>query len=412
MINTLFAKRTLKLRLQLAWWALPLVIAVPVLATTLMVSPEVNALTSWILLGFFLLLLPEACHLIQQWWKTRTVKLAALILLFCITAWHFDQGDLWLNAQARLYVSALLFGAALCAWFERTGDAGLRWAALLKIAVTCFAALSFITVILGAPPEAHIWSELIAIPPIYSNIRHFNFDLMIAIALLCLFWASAPRQWQRILLLPLFVLFGYLSVATAGRGALFALAVFGLTFAAKKFVESLRIYLPPILAFLFGGLLVFITGQGNYALGRVGQLTDADGISSGRTELWGKVLYRLLETPTALLFGYGPDAYRTLFNPRSPQVFHPHNAFVQWLLEFGLLGGVIVGVFWVRLNLLSLHRLRTDAGSDAHRIAAALLLAFFAYSLIDGMFYHAIPLTFIVIVGTYLMAKNQQKLGH
>ncbi|MES2490130.1 MAG: O-antigen ligase family protein [Pseudomonadota bacterium] len=411
MIDTPSAERTLKLRLKLAWWAMPFVIAVPVLATIWMFSSSVNALTSWVLLGFSLLLLPETCHQIQQWWKTRAFKLAALTLLFCITAWHFYQGDLWLNAQARLYVSVLLFGAALCAWFERTGDAGLRWVALLKIAVTCFAALSILSVIFSVSLKTNIWSELAGSPPIYRNIRHFNSELMMATALLCLFWGGATRIWQHSVLLTIFALSGYLSVVSAARGALLALAVFGIALAIGKLVHTIKTYLLPALAFLIGGALAFLTGQTSYVLGRAGQLNGAENVSSGRIEIWGNAFHILLETRMSLLFGYGPDSFRNLLSGQYHKLIQPHNAFVQWLMDFGLLGGIVLGLFWIRLNLASLRRLRAADTLDTNRIMAALLLAIFVLSLVDGLMYTATALIIVVITGAYLIKSEEQRHG-
>ncbi|WP_044561008.1 O-antigen ligase [Azospirillum sp. B4] len=92
-----------------------------------------------------------------------------------------------------------------------------------------------------------------------------------------------------------------------------------------------------------------------------------------RVEIWDVAARRILEKP---LFGWGLDSSRNIpdegqvskFHPESPIIpLHPHNIFLQVLLELGVVGGVLYT--WMAVSLAWMTR-RLPAYAQASALAA------------------------------------------
>lgn len=127
---------------------------------------------------------------------------------------------------------------------------------------------------------------------------------------------------------------------------------------------------------------------------------DLYAISSGRVVVWPRVIEYIRHAP---LFGYGRKAMiregvnQSLvadgtFSPGDSMFMHPHNAYLEQLLDNGILGaGVIVGFFMV-IGWLALKKLRDKSlmGSIEHAIASmalAFVIVQLSHSITADSFY-------------------------
>lgn len=125
------------------------------------------------------------------------------------------------------------------------------------------------------------------------------------------------------------------------------------------------------------------------ALERSHAATTIDELSSTRLTVWQFSWNRFLEAPW---LGHGLDSYRYLIPKHDGN--QPHNWMLQFLLDFGVAGGVSLGLFLVRQTWRGIGRPGcADSSVSSWRQAAAVTLtACLVAGLLDGVFYHAITL--------------------
>lgn len=106
----------------------------------------------------------------------------------------------------------------------------------------------------------------------------------------------------------------------------------------------------------------------------------AQELTANRSDFWRAAWSHVLDSPW---WGYGPDAYRFLL-PKLEGA-QPHNTILQWLLDFGVFGAILL----TGLAALALWRgiRRRDPGEAAMGWAAIALASLMAGQL-DGYFYH------------------------
>lgn len=122
----------------------------------------------------------------------------------------------------------------------------------------------------------------------------------------------------------------------------------------------------------------------------------ANGFTTGRLAIWAEAVQAAAAHPW---LGLGPDNYR-LLPPQTHGGVQPHSLFVQFFVDWGLLGAVpmvvlLTGALWQGLARLWAE---TDAFLRAARVAAlAFIVSAGVHSLVDGLFYHAQPLLFLAV---------------
>jgi O-antigen ligase len=120
--------------------------------------------------------------------------------------------------------------------------------------------------------------------------------------------------------------------------------------------------------------------------------------STGRTRIWSDALAAVAKKP---VIGYGPEGYlhsRCCLRDTS----QPHNAVVQLLIEVGVLGlAVVCWLLWRTLGRDALQYWR-DRGTMRIDPCRAMLFATMggmtAFALVDGLYYHVVPLTMFAII--------------
>lgn len=138
---------------------------------------------------------------------------------------------------------------------------------------------------------------------------------------------------------------------------------------------------------LAGGLLLSWVLQANRPwLGwmrmwqRTVEVSSTQELTANRSDFWHGAWTHFLASPW---WGYGPDAYRFLL----PQLegAQPHNAILQWLLDFGVLGAGIAAFF---AGLAVYRGFRRHAMGEAPMGWTAIAFASLLAGQLDGFFYH------------------------
>lgn len=163
----------------------------------------------------------------------------------------------------------------------------------------------------------------------------------------------ARRRWQRLLLALAAVTMMYATALTGGRAGYVAWAAVGLVFCAmrwRKFLLAAPLA-PIVLAVLFPAAVErMLFGFGEVAPS--GQETiNTHELSSGRLVVWPYVLEKIADSPA---IGYGRRAMiRTGLTNRLAHDLgefdafpHPHNMYLEWLLDNGVIGLIPVAAFF------------------------------------------------------------------
>lgn len=369
-----------------------------------------NACIGWLQWLFVVAMAPEVLKAART---SLASSLAFRVLVFgflvCAVGWLAQGLRIGEIDRTSFYVVQPLFVFAACAWFRWAGELGLRTVYHAKLWATIGAVVYLFAMLwLASVPDLD-WRQAARLP-IYRNIRHLGYDLAVVASLGALFWVARPHAY-RIANWLLFGGIGYVSLWAAGRGQILAWICF-VALATNIFSHRIerKSMVAPFVAYCMGGLVLWVTAPDlvSWLFGR--SITGSiDSVSAGRIQIWLDTLaLASADWPNGIV-GLGPDAFTRHGVARG--LVQPHNSILQALLEFGLVGVIVVCVlmadFLGRIGLL----LRDASSSVMLRGAIAATWALMLYSLVDGIFYHASPFLACMLLIAFILSRHQDSLS-
>lgn len=380
----------------LAFCVLAFIVAFLPLLTIRLNSPQTNSSVMLAQVLFFLLLFRESLavfHQVLAWPGGILIRLL-IILALCLVVLSFmvSGGD----DRALYYLSSIFFFFALVHFF---GESDKNFQSVLWLKVLSVMAVSIVfgaDIILGGEDY---YSNVIFDPPVYRNIRHYNYDLMMASGALYVLLLSRCIGFRTFSLL--FAILSVFSVWTGGRGQLLSLLALVVLVLLSRCYREAAVGLC-LLALAF--FVVLISGESQLLLGQIDRTFDSaamDKVSSGRLSLW-------LDTWNEALkggwIGHGADSFRN-FDIGPGFIVHPHNAFLQFFFEYGFVGLILSICFFVWSGLFCFKVIFISSSSGVSKGGASLMLSLYGYGLLDGIFYHAIPFSFVIVLGAVFFSE-------
>jgi O-antigen ligase len=303
----------------------------------------------------------------------------------------------WYRAVEML--AHMAFALAMYGWFR----SDLRAAEIIVLTILAAVTVYFFVLVVTwnrvVDPTIYDWLRH---PPFFRNIRQAAYLLYLGMVVAA--WAVlALRGCFRGLALLVFMLATAMLLWSGGRGA-FASACLGIVclqfrFGLRNHAQLWRwLFIAGLAAFLLSALFpVELPGMGWVsALVRSGGGASADQISSGRMEIWSALLPYIAERPW---FGWGGEAFHALMP--NTWVLQAHNGVLQLLLEWGGVGLILISIgIWIVLSpgMKSLFRgAGPDQSPPALVLGVSLVFSLLFLSLVDGVFYHGLPLAFLMI---------------
>ncbi|MGF1550540.1 MAG: O-antigen ligase family protein [Sphingomonadaceae bacterium] len=307
-------------------------------------------------------------------------------------------------AWVRLAIIAvhLVFGLAVAhlAARGRREDRALWW--LLAAGACLYAAILALFVASIPDPRGFDWR---AFGLGVVNIRHVGFYAVAGLVPALVLAATARDGRGFWLATGLAALLFALLFWSGSRGGLLAAAGgFGLASLILPAIRGPRA--PAALALgAAAGLLLSLAHappDRHYGAARISRAVfeeTGNGVSSGRFDLWAGTLERFFERP---LFGWGESQLIALVPAAQDRFHHPHNALLQSLFQWGLVGTALVLALalWAVLHMLALSR----AEQEARAPVFALLAAFAIYAAYDGVLYFVYPAMLIAAALGYALA--------
>jgi O-antigen ligase len=245
-------------------------------------------------------------------------------------------------------------------------------ALMVAVIQIAFAVLQGLPLAVMATPEARDFYE-----PLGLHANAFGRFHMLALALLFFVWAEARSPNLRLFLLITIGVLGVALLLTFSRASIMGAGLVGVIFLMWKFnARSLALALIGLI------LVILLAGGALYARLTHGIDQGADAVSAGRIDgIWLPLLPELATSP---LFGDGLGSIRWSFPMLTggmARVGHPHNAYLEALLDMGIIGTVLLLAFYVHVwkgfRSLSRSEWLTPELRGLFQGATAGLVAFF-----------------------------------
>jgi len=248
---------------------------------------------------------------------------------------------------------------------------------------------------------AHVdWFEL---TPMNNHIRHVGY-VATASASIALAFSLYPVKLdvKAIILFLLLLVSATLLFWTGGRAAVgsiilvFAFMVFYLAFTGNLGRSRLSItFLLLISSFILAEQLKVFDWNG--IMGQLSRTVNSENVNSvttGRLGVWQASIESLKGN---WLFGLGPQGY--LYMPNRIWGAQPHNMFIQFLVEWGVVGTILFLLLLSIAGLKLLHFIKTASKlpSVLFFSGVAVFVGLSIHGLTDGTYYHSQPSYYIAL---------------
>ena len=294
-----------------------------------------------------------------------------------------------------------------CVWhFLARYAMPLQWT-LLAIPASCLViALGMAALLIASdlsdPELSQRWFQG---PPFHGHIRHTGYQIAAGLGILLGFCLANGRPLvHRTVIFALMITLATFLFWTGGRGALLSVATaFGLLALAALWRRmgirflGLAFLLSVVAGMMLSELLAVFDWNG--VLHMAARSADAQSVaqlSTGRVGFW---LSAWENVKDHLAFGLGAHGY--VFMPNRIFGVQPHSAIVQFVVEWGLIGGALISAllimaFWRGLRI---HVLGAAPGAldPTYAAAGALIATLAVHGLFDGTFFHPQPTFYLAL---------------
>lgn len=254
-------------------------------------------------------------------------------------------------------------------------------------------------------------------PPFNSNIRLVGFQIEAAIGFFLAHYINRRKVDVYCLAgMAVFIALWAFLFWTGGRGAILSvLAATSSVWAVLYFKKAhSSIFLIAVLVAIVAGELVaelLAVYDWNGLISSFRRSLNAESLnkfSSSRIVVW-KSAWESVEGH--LLFGLGSQGYA--YGPgKLLNHLHPHNIFLQFLVEWGLIGTLLFLIILARGFLVGLKLHVLNGNNQIRRFplaAGAVIFSFTINSLIDGTYYHPQPLLYLAIAFAVWIVPSHKK---
>lgn len=366
-----------------------------------------NSQTALLQFVFVILLLPEVKRWLIIIYKGRSVfKIVLCFSLVALLGSVLGERASLQGSRLWVYLIQLLFFVAAVAWFYGRADKQLYILAVAKIASVLFLCGFILALMASQSGEVTTRRDIDLF--IYRNVRHLNYDLAAGFLMGVVAWCMAkPSSLNTFAFYIMFLLLGFVSLFTEGRGQLLSIGLFVLVALYTVGGGGIRLVVVQAgLCTVLGFLILFtLYPESLDWLFRRSFNEDADRASSGRLGIWIRSLEYWYGDGTDLrriVFGAGPDSFR--LDQLHPKLVQPHNSLVQAAMEFGLLGVALL--MYLVFQAVRLLIRSAKHGVQMQCLISCAILSMLFYSLFDGVLYHAGPLLICTLLSAYLFSSS------
>lgn len=242
-------------------------------------------------------------------------------------------------------------------------------------------------------------------PPLSSHIRHTGYIATAASVAAMTFLLHQNKSGKQAILYVLLLLIpATLLFWTGGRAA--TLSFFGsliLMVAYLAYTRNFRLNrlvvtcLTLFLAIYLSELFHIFDWNG--VLSQISRTESAGSVASfttNRTLIWKDAIETLNGN---WLLGFGPQGYFFMAERIFPTTVQPHNIFLQFVIEWGLVGSALflALLLWAAVCIINAIKNRSTVATTGYLSGVAVLMALTVHGLTDGTYYHAQSSYYIVL---------------
>lgn len=363
----------------------------------------------YVVIVLYLLILREFPPFFRIIQENRLVSLLLFLWMLSVTYSFLSWPLAPLQESAAYYVQQRYFQTIThVIFFIFIWDFFNRYRPPLKWLIYTIAASSLFVMgyflkdwISGADLVGDIWP---ARPPLNSNKNHTGYQVEAAIAFfLSMVIFNVTINLKSTINIFVWVILWAFLFWLGGRGA--AISLVGAMFAVW-----VALYLKNLNSKQFAWLVVFVLAVAivisewlsvfpwSGILYRMSLVVQADSIreaSYDRLDIWEATWASLKDN---LFFGLGPQGY--FFMQTHDQGVQPHNVFMQFLVEWGVVGAGLF-LYLLTRTFIKGFKLQVLNNLDTYNIfaisAGAVILSLSTHALIDGTYYHPQPSVYLAI---------------
>lgn len=275
----------------------------------------------------------------------------------------------------------------------------------------------FVYHFLDAPNYARWATE----PPVGGNLRFVGMSLSLAccVFLVQILFKPLSKPLLAFYLVSLFVFLVALSWSGSRTSILLSFLMLGIFYGFKRSQQGLFKPLPLffmlgllfIIAMIFGHNLPVPNGGG---LGRFARflLFDSDAnvlseqyfanLSAGRVELWFSGLEAIKQHPW---FGMGAFGHYYFSIGQNEHTDHVHNIFLQFFVEWGIIGGMLMVALIGHLLYLFTNKVKlaVSLNNTEFLCTFSIIVLLTLNGLTDGTYSALLPIFFVVCAYSYLL---------
>jgi O-antigen ligase len=316
--------------------------------------------------------------------------LLAIWFVFALIALVADSNGL--NNAALILARYLLHGLAFFALIHlisnQTSFSITRWLEVIAMGGIAYAAAIAIFSVSVKDPANFAWMLRL---PSATNIRQIanNLGILAIAPIALLLMKHESKKWLCWLAV---VAMMAAMVWTGSRATLLGLAI-GI-FASLAVLPSVSAF-RNVAAFLSASVVGVITSlflpipHPTFGMFRMwGTIQKQDDVSSGRWEMWANTVEQIGRSPW---IGFGSGRYNK--NMRDAYGFdfnHPHNVVLQYVYDWGVIGGSIAIMLLSLLGAQILKRKTSDPASTFVAIMAFVTIC--ATAMVDSPLFHPLPI--------------------
>lgn len=332
-----------------------------------------------------------------------------VLMAYLLSPYYSWQNPLAVMRLAETYTHMLFFFVLWECFRKFDINYSVLFGALIASTVTV---MGYFIYIRYAYPQLQADSHVFSIRSesllLNTHVHRIGYQVETALMLLTAFLiVKKARVSAAILTIALLIFLIWLG----GRAAVLGTAVAGSVFLYSIRREvSVKVYLlAGAVAVLFALVIMAANLPGTeYIVNALRKTFYAGSLSemtAGRTEVWALALEKIGES---WWFGTGPQSY--FFYPHRPmEVIHAHNAFLQFLGEWGGIGSLLflIMLFFGVRSGMKLHATLPPSVKAYHKAAGLALVALGVTSLFGGVFFfHQTTLYFIFAFALWVAPKG------
>ena len=325
------------------------------------------------------------------------ISLSSWLLLLCISTFFADANPGVAILGAGIWFVHLLFAIAILYLVRDTGLEALLLEKLTIILSTAAAVAGLVVYVFANAKGLDGDIEWVSYLPGFANIRHTGYIFAPAIAISLASIAAKPTEFVKTHML-LIIVNSALLLWLGSRGAVFGILVaFVVCLVCFSEMRSIRFLSRAAFAAISGAILSILAPLPQHgafgALQRFWNTSPGTAeFSSGRLSFWVEAWELIVQRP---LVGYGPFQFQFVSRNAAGVFKHPHNSILQFLFDWGMIGGLS---FLVLIGLAVYAAFFTARSPSYVKLLSVMgFTTMFAYSLLDGLFFYAYPIALSIV---------------